>query len=212
MRGGSNFIFESVDLLHYLLHKISVKRGNSYIKSPNWLINKITTINPQNNDDQCFLNAITVALNHQNIRNNPERISKIKPVINQYNWIDINIKEDREKLEKTNMTTNWKNFEQNNKTIALNILFLPYNTKTIRLAYKSKYNCERENQVVLLMITDGKKWHYLALKSVRTTNGYNRPVINLSIFIRGITSNNDGDFYCSGCLHSFHTDNALKKH
>ena len=40
VRGGSNFIFESVDLLHYLLHKISVKRGNSYIKSPNWFINK----------------------------------------------------------------------------------------------------------------------------------------------------------------------------
>ena len=212
MRGGSNFIFESVDLLDYLLHKISLKRGNSYIKSPNWLINKRATINPQNNDDKCFLNAITVALNHQNIRNNLERISKIKPVINQYNWIDINIKEDREKLEKNNMTINWKKFEQNNKTIALNILFLPHNTKTIRLAYKSKYNRKRENQVVLLMITDGKKWHYLALKSVRTTNGYNRPVISFSIFIRGITSNNDGDFYCLGCLHSFRTNNALKKH
>ena len=212
MRGGSNFIFESVDLLDYLLHKISLKRGNSYIKSPNWLINKRATINPQNNHDKCFLNAITVVLNHQNIRNNLERISKIKPVINQYNWIDINIKEDREKLEKNNMTINWKKFEQNNKTIALNILFLPHNTKTIRLAYKSKYNRKRENQVVLLMITDGKKWHYLALKSVRTTNGYNRPVISFSIFIRGITSNNEGDFYCLGCLNSFRTDNALKKH
>ena len=207
MRGGSNFIFESVDLLDYLLHKISLKRGNSYIKSPNWLINKRATINPQNNDDKCFLNATTVALNHQNIRNNSERISKIRPVI-----IDINIKEDREKLEKNNMTINWKKFKQNNKTIALNILFLPHNTKTIRLAYKSKYNRKRENQVVLLMITDGKKWHYLALKSVRTTNGYNRPVISFSIFIRGITSNNEGDFYCLGCLNSFRTDNALKKH
>ena len=207
MRGGSNFIFESVDLLDYLLHKISLKRGNSYIKSPNWLINKRATINPQNNDDKCFLNATTVALNHQNTRNNSERISKIRPVI-----IDINIKEDREKLEKNNMTINWKKFEQNNKTIALNILFLPHNTKTIRLAHKSKYNRKRENQVVLLMITDGKKWHYLALKSVRTTNGYNRPVISFSIFIRGITSNNEGDFYCLGCLNSFRTDNALKKH
>ena len=41
-------------------------------------------------------------------------------------------------------------------TIALNILFVPHNIKTIRLAHKSKYNQERENQVVLL-ITDGKK-------------------------------------------------------
>ena len=60
----------------------------------------------------------------------------------------------------------WKNFEQENKTIALNILFAPYNTKQIRQAYKSEYNYNRYNQIILLMITDGKKWHYLALKSL----------------------------------------------
>ena len=31
----------------------------------------------------------TVALKHQNIENHPERISDIKPFINQYNWNDI---------------------------------------------------------------------------------------------------------------------------
>ena len=51
-----------------------------------WLINKRATINPQNNDDKCFQYAITVSLNHQNIRNNPEKISKMKLFINQYNW------------------------------------------------------------------------------------------------------------------------------
>ena len=37
--------------------------------------------------------------------------------------------------------------------------------KKICHAYKSKYNLTRENQVILLMITDGEKWHYLAVKS-----------------------------------------------
>ena len=32
-------------------------------------------------------------------------------------------------IEKNNMTIDWKKFEQNNKTIALNILFVPHNTK-----------------------------------------------------------------------------------
>ena len=45
-----------------------------------------------------------------------------------------------------------------------------------RHAYNSKYNLIRENQVILLMITDGEKWHYLALKS-------------LSALFRGMTSN-----------------------
>ena len=58
----------------------------------------------------------------------------------------------------------WKKFEKNNKTIALDVLFIPNNEKTINLAYKSKYNCKRRNQVVLLMITNGEKWHYLARK------------------------------------------------
>ena len=52
---------------------------------------------------------------------------------------------------------NWKRFERNNKTIDLNILFVPHNEKTINLAYKSKYNRKRENQIVLLMITNGEK-------------------------------------------------------
>ena len=47
--------------------------------------------------------------------------------------------------------------EQNNKAITLNILFVPYNTETIRVANKSEYNYKREKQVNLLMITDGNK-------------------------------------------------------
>ena len=59
------------------------------------------------------------------------------------------------------------------------------------------------------MITNGKKWHYNALKSEHTDDGFNRPIKSLS---RGITSNHCGDFYCLNCLHSFKTDNALKRH
>ena len=57
----------------------------------------------------------------------------------------------------------------------------------------------RQNQVISLMITDGEKWHYLAVKS-------------LPELLRGITSNYNGDLYCLGCLYSFRTDNKLKKH
>ena len=93
----------------------------------------------------------------------------------------------------------WKKFEQNNTTIALNILFVLHNTKTIRIAYKSKYNHKCKNQVILLMIIDGKKWHYLPLRS-------------FSALFRGITSSNNGDFYCLNSFHSYRTHNKLKKH
>ena len=108
MRRESDFIFESVQLLDNHLHKICLKRGKSYIKSPKWLENKKAIINPQNKyDNNCFEYTISVALNHQNIKNNPERISNVKPFIDKYNWKDIDIKahqkEGREKLEKINM-------------------------------------------------------------------------------------------------------------
>ena len=43
---------------------------------------------------------------------------------------------------------------------------MPHNTGKIRLACKSKYNLKRENEVILLMITDGEKRYYLALKKL----------------------------------------------
>ena len=76
---------------------------------------------------------------------------------------------------------------------------MPYNTEEIRHAYKSKYNLDRENQVILIMTTDGEKLHYLAVKS-------------FSSLFRGIKSNNNEDFYCLNCFHSFRTENKLNKH
>ena len=89
LRNGSSFVFESVDLLSYHIHKTSLRRGNSYVKSSEWLINKRATINPKNKDDKCFQYSITVAINHQNIENHSEIISSTEPFIDQYNWDDI---------------------------------------------------------------------------------------------------------------------------
>ena len=53
---------------------------------PKWLKNKKATINQKNNDDKCFEYALTTALNYQNVESHPERISNLKPFINQYSW------------------------------------------------------------------------------------------------------------------------------
>ena len=37
MREFSDFKFESVDRIDYKLHKIKLRRGGSYIKSPKWI-------------------------------------------------------------------------------------------------------------------------------------------------------------------------------
>ena len=103
MKNGSNFVFGSVDVLSYRIHKTSLKRGRSYTKFSEWVLNKRATINPKNDDNKCFQYFITVALNHQNIENHPERISNNKPFIDQYNWEDIEFAtgiKDWERFEK----------------------------------------------------------------------------------------------------------------
>ena len=80
---GSEFVFDSVDSLYYKLHKISLNRGGSCIDSPKWLKNKKATINKKNNDDKCFQYAITVVLNHEQIKKDPQRITKIRTFIDQ---------------------------------------------------------------------------------------------------------------------------------
>ena len=79
--------------------------------------------------DNCFQNALNDALDYQRIKKDPLEISKIKPYIDQYNWKGTKFPSNKE---------DWKKFEQDNKEIALNILFAPHNKKEIRHAYISK--------------------------------------------------------------------------
>ena len=127
---GSEFIFDSVDLLYYHLQKTSLGRiGSWYIDSSKWPENKKATKNSTNNDNNCFQYAITAALNYQNIKSHPGIISNLNPYKNKYDWRGIDF---------TSHLKAWKEFELNNKSISLNILFAPYNTERIRRAYPQK--------------------------------------------------------------------------
>ena len=187
---GSDFIFNRINYLYYDLNRITISKGGSYIGSPKWLKDKKCVVNQKNNDNKCFQYAATLVLNFNNIDRNPQTISKIKPFINNYKWNDINFPATKK---------DWNKFEVNNKNIALNILYVPYNTKKIEIAYKSKYNLIRDNQIILLMISNGENWHYLAVRS-------------LSGLLIGISSNHDGDYYSLNCFHSYRTENKLNVH
>ena len=180
---------DGVNFLYYDFNKISINRGGSYIDSPKWLKDKKSTINPINNDYKCFQYAVTLALNLDKIRKTPQRISKIKPFIDQYNWKDIDF---------PSTSKDWRRFELNNE-IAHNILYVPHNTKKIHIVYKSRYNLTREKQVILLMISNGENWHYLIVK-------------NLAGLLEGITSNHKEDFYDLNCFCTYSTKNKLEAH
>ena len=145
--------------------------------------NEKATINPINKkDNKSFQYAVTVALYREEIGKHSGRITKIKSFISKYDWKGINFPPEKD---------DWKKFEKNNVKIAHNVLY----------AKKQKIyiNTNREKQVILLMIPNGERWYYLAVKK-------------LSALLRGITSKYYGDFYCLNCLHSFRTKYKLKSH
>ena len=165
LRNRNNFKLESADLLSYHIHKTSLKRGNPYINSPEWVASKKAIINLKIVDNRCFEYSIVVALRHKEFKNQPERIQGNHHLFScDYSWQGIDflagIKE-------------WKRFGKDNETIALNILQVPHDEIKITHVYKSEYNHTRKNQIVLLMITDAEKWHYTTLKREPTEDGFN---------------------------------------
>ena len=186
---GSDFEFDGINFFYYNFNKTSIYRGGSHIDSPKWLKDKKSTINPKNNDYKCFQYAATLALNLNTINKDPQRISKIKSFINNYNWKDTDF---------PSTSKDWKKIECNNE-VALNILYVTNGTKKINIVYRSKDNLTYDKQIILLMITDGEKWHYLVVK-------------NLSGLLKGITSTHMKDFYCLNCFHSYRTKNKLESH
>ena len=76
--------------------------------------NKKATINPTNTkDNKCFQYAVTVELNHEEIKNDLQRIKKIKSFINNYNWEETDFQSEKH---------DWKKFAENNVTITVNVL------------------------------------------------------------------------------------------
>ena len=91
---GSEFVYDSADVLYYNLEKVSLSRGGSYIDSPKWLKNKKATINPKNKDGKCFQYALTVALNY-------EKLKKIRKEYQRLYLLLIN------KLERDRFSIKW---------------------------------------------------------------------------------------------------------
>ena len=193
LRTGSNFVFDSIDPTYVKNYKIKARSGSSYIETPKWISDKKATMNPNNTKDECcFAWAITAALHHEEIKKDSQRITKLTPFVQNYNWKDINFPSEQK---------DWRTFEKNNKDVALNIMSAHNTKKRLNILYRSQQNNNRKQQVILLMISNKNEthWHYRAVKS-------------LSRLCRRITSNDRGNIYCLNCLHSYRTKISLVIH
>ena len=106
---GSGFTHDSVGLLYYHFQRIDIRRGESYIVSPDWIASKKATINPKNEkDNKCFQWSIIAGLNYNNIKE-----KELKKLL-KFRRVDTDF---------SSYQRDWEEFEQNNTLIALNIFF-----------------------------------------------------------------------------------------
>ena len=163
----------------------SIIDNSTFIKTPEWLALKRSVLNPNNNDNKCFQYSVTLSLYHEQIGKNYCRISKIKPFVDNINWENINFPRHEQ---------DYQTFEMNNKSIYSQYIQCD---EKINHLHKSKFNKTRENRVILLILKDDKKQHYVAVK-------------NLNSLLKD--KNKCSEYFCINCFRKFRTKQRLEKH
>ena len=189
----SGFSLDKIMHLYINFHRLVLTRGSSYIELPEWIQNKKVVINPQNKEGECFKWAVIGALHHEEIKKDHQRISRLRPCENQYNWKGLEFAASIKNIDKC---------EKNNLGIAVNVLFCNKKSpkKDIYTVRRSERNVKCKKQVNLLMIEDGEKRHYTAIKNISRLlsklNGKTRRAYH----------------YCMNSLNGFRTASARDKH
>ena len=111
-------------------------------------------------------------MNHEEIEKNPERIAKIKPFVDNYNWEGINYPSEK---------VDWEKFDKNNPTIALNILYAK--KEKLCPAYVLKHDSNREKLVFLLMIPNGEGRHSIVVKILPASLTLYMPIATYVVLI-----------------------------
>ena len=155
----SGFTLDKIMHLYINFHRLVLTGGSSYIELPEWIKSKEAVINPQNKDEECFKWAVIEALHQEDIKHHPERISLLRPYEIQYNWKVLEFPVSIKKIEK---------FQKDNPGIAVNVLFSNKKSprKDIYTVHRSEHNVKCKKHVNLLMIEDGEKRHYTAIKNI----------------------------------------------
>ena len=124
----SGFTLDKIMHLYINFHRLVLTRGSSYNELPKWMKSKKAVINSQNKDEECFKWAVIAALHHKEIKKNHQRISRLRPYENQYNWEGLEFPVSIKKIDK---------FEKNNPGIAVNVLFSNKKNQNIYTARRS---------------------------------------------------------------------------
>ena len=131
------------------------KKESTFGKTSEFLKSKRAILNPHNTENKSFQYLITLSLYHEQIGKNYNRVSNIKPYINNFNWENINFPPTQQ---------DYKSFEMNSTSVALNILTINDQEK-ISYLRESQFNNNRKKQAKLSLLENK---HYTSVKSLKS--------------------------------------------
>ena len=166
------------------IHRLNLTRGSSYIPLPDWLSRKEAIINPKNFDMKCFKWAVIAALKWKEIGRDQQKVSKLRRY-DDLDWDGINFPVS---------TSDINRFELRNQ-VSVNVL---------PLDGKSPYICRKGgdyNKIInLMIIEDGDKRHYVAIKSLgRLLSKMN-------------SKHNPSQHFCTNCSQGFSDVGSRDEH
>ena len=181
----SKFVFDSIMHTDISIPRLNLKRGSSYIPLPDWLAKKKAILNPKNLDMKCFKWSVIAALKWEEIDRDHQRVSKLRRYENEFDWEGISYPVSTKDISK---------FERRNR-IGVNVLAL--NGKT---PYICRKGADYDRVVNLMIIEDGEKKHYMAVKSL------GRLLSNMN------SKYKVSEHFCSNCLQGFSNEKSRDDH
>ena len=184
---NSRFVLEEVLFMDVNFHRLNLTRGGTHLPLPKFIERRKAVINPQNQDNNCFKWSVIAALHNSEIKSHPECISYLRKFESMYDWSDICFPTSLKDIKKFK----FRNF------ILINVM---------GLEDREIYICRKRarsfiyKEVNLLMVSEGDKWHYTAVKSLSRLLG----------------SSNSKHFhkqhFCINCLQGFNSEKTRDEH
>ena len=180
---NSRFRFDEVLFLDVNFHQLNLTRGNSYLPLPDWIVKKKTIINPQNDDKECFKWAVIAA---SEIGNSTQCLLNLRKFTDHFDWSGLEFPVAINEIDV---------FERKND---VSVTVLALKGPEVYIARKSERKSSKD--VKLLLITNGKCRHYMAIKSLSRLLGSRN------------SKHAHKQYFCLNCLQGFHSEISGDKH
>ena len=156
LKNGSGWILETIDYLHLFTAEYTPIHGNSYIPTPQAIVDKKAIINPENQNENCIKYCIAASQHHHQMdKKHLDRPSQYEQYFKNFNFEGCSIPMEIDDFTK---------FEKNNN-MAINVYHIKHDGKLISPLRITQRDVRPEEYVNLLLIEGEEHCHYTWIKN-----------------------------------------------